>query len=137
MIMNYLITSSQVTIVTEDETLVVPKDHLSYQNVVNALKDEDYERAVSIADAAQAINTFGEGHIYVKDGVVYYGDEPMENSLTKRIVAMVRDGFDVQPMLQFMENLMDNPSGRAVQELYRFLECNNLPITEDGYFIAY
>jgi hypothetical protein len=36
-----------------------------------------------------------------------------------------------------MENLMNNPSKRAVDELYRFLEKNNLPITPDGHFLAY
>jgi hypothetical protein len=36
-----------------------------------------------------------------------------------------------------MENLYANPSKRAVTELYGFLEKNNLPITPDGYFLAY
>ena len=36
-----------------------------------------------------------------------------------------------------MENLMNNPSYRAVNELYGFLEKNSLPITPDGCFLAY
>jgi hypothetical protein len=40
-------------------------------------------------------------------------------------------------MVQFMENLMQNPSKRAVTELYGFLEKNSLPITPDGHFLAY
>jgi hypothetical protein len=36
-----------------------------------------------------------------------------------------------------MENLMLNPSKRAVTELYGFLEKNSLPITPDGHFLAY
>jgi len=32
---------------------------------------------------------------------------------------------------------MQNPSKRAVTELYGFLEKNNLPITSDGHFLAY
>jgi hypothetical protein len=36
-----------------------------------------------------------------------------------------------------MENLMENPSKRAVTELYGFLEKNTLPITSDGCFLAY
>jgi hypothetical protein len=36
-----------------------------------------------------------------------------------------------------MENLMTNPSKRAVDELYGFLEKNSLPITPDGHFLAY
>ena len=50
---------------------------------------------------------------------------------------MYQDGFDINPMVKFMENLMTNPSKRAVDELYGFLEKGNLPLTEDGCFIAY
>jgi hypothetical protein len=40
-------------------------------------------------------------------------------------------------MQRFVENLMENPSRRAIYELYSFLEECNLPITDDGHFIAY
>jgi hypothetical protein len=32
---------------------------------------------------------------------------------------------------------MENPSYRAVQELYKFLEVGQMPLTEDGHFLAY
>lgn len=137
MISNYLVTASQVTIITDGKTLVVPQDHVSYQRVIDYLKAGDYAEAVKIADAAQTINNFGQGQVYVQDGVVYHDGKQLDNSLTRRIMSMVRDGFDVNPMIKFLENLMMNPSGRAVQELYRFLEHNNLPITDDGFFLAY
>jgi hypothetical protein len=50
---------------------------------------------------------------------------------------MLQDGFPVEPLVKFMENLMSNPSFRAVNELYGFLEKNSLPITPDGCFLAY
>ena len=50
---------------------------------------------------------------------------------------MYQEGFPIQPMVLFMENLMLNPSFRAVNELYSFLEQGQLPITSDGYFLAY
>ncbi|MAR20684.1 MAG: hypothetical protein CMD25_01275, partial [Flavobacteriales bacterium] len=34
-------------------------------------------------------------------------------------------------------NLMENPSMQSQQELYDFLEHENLPVTEDGCFLAY
>jgi len=40
-------------------------------------------------------------------------------------------------MVNFMNNLMQNPSKRAVDELYGFLEKNSLPITPEGCFLAY
>ena len=53
------------------------------------------------------------------------------------MIAMLEEGFDIEPMVNFMENLMRNPSKRSVDELYGFLEKNNLPITPDGCFLAY
>jgi hypothetical protein len=53
------------------------------------------------------------------------------------MIQMLQEGFSVEPMVNFMENLYKNPSHRAVTELYGFLEKNNLPITPDGYFLAY
>jgi len=40
-------------------------------------------------------------------------------------------------MLKFLDNLMQNTRCRAVKELYNFLVHRNLPITEDGCFLAY
>lgn len=41
------------------------------------------------------------------------------------------------PLLKFLDNLMDNPSRRSVNELYSFLEHGNMPITPDGHFLGY
>jgi hypothetical protein len=50
---------------------------------------------------------------------------------------MRREGFNIEPLVAFLEQLMMNPSHRAVEELYGFLEAGNMPITEDGHFLAY
>jgi hypothetical protein len=133
----HLITASAVTIITDTETLTVPSSHIGYSNVKAALMRLDYEEALRLADATKVINTFGEGKVYVQGGVVHYNGTELHNSMTKRISRMISEGYDVQPLCSFLENLMSNSSSRAINELYRFLECNNLPITPDGYFLAY
>jgi hypothetical protein len=57
--------------------------------------------------------------------------------ISARIFEMLRLQLDVKPMVMFIENLMQNPSHRAVKELFGFMEACSLPITEDGYFLAY
>ena len=37
----------------------------------------------------------------------------------------------------FLDNLHKNPSEDAISDLYDFLEANNLPLTEDGHFLAF
>jgi len=48
-----------------------------------------------------------------------------------------KNKLPLQPILRFINNLMKNPSRRAVQELYKFLEHKNMPITPEGNFLAY
>jgi hypothetical protein len=53
------------------------------------------------------------------------------------MIQMLQEDFPIEPLAKFMENLQENPSFRAVNELYGFLENNSLPITPDGHFLAY
>lgn len=59
------------------------------------------------------------------------------NVLQDRILGFMRNNHPMEALLKFTENLMKNPSYRAVNELYRFLEHNKMPITDRGTFIAY
>ena len=61
----------------------------------------------------------------------------MHGAIVNRMVQMLQEEFPIEPLVLFMENMMQNPSYRAVNELYGFLEKNNLPITPDGHFLAY
>ena len=47
------------------------------------------------------------------------------------------EGLPYKPLVRFFDKLMSNPSRRAVQELYSFLEHKAMPITPDGNFLAY
>lgn len=62
---------------------------------------------------------------------------PLEQAIVNKIVKMRKQGFDSTPLLKFLKNLYKNPSKVAISELYMFLEKAELPITSDGYFIAY
>jgi hypothetical protein len=75
--------------------------------------------------------------VSVQGEKLFWKGKEMHNALSNRMVAMLQDGFPVEPLVAFMENLMTNPSKRAVDELYGFLEKNSLPITPDGHFLAY
>ena len=91
-----------------------------------------------LQDIPLNVVTSSNGKITIgEDMQVHYGERIMHNALTRRMIDMMQEGFDVKPMVAFMENLMKNPSKTAVEELYEFLEKNNLPLTPDGYFLAY
>ena len=61
----------------------------------------------------------------------------MHNYAAQKLVSMYEQGFPVEPLCNFITNIMANPSNRAVEDLMKFLEYGNLPITQDGHFLAY
>jgi len=86
---------------------------------------------------AKKINLAGEGKVCVVGGVVYYGDEPVHGAITERILWGLDEGFDMSAYINFLENVMENPSKRAVDEMYSFMEKHNMGITTDGYILGY
>lgn len=101
------------------------------------LRKGDENKVKELLDVKRSIEAYGQGHVQFADGVVIYKGKPIDSYLTKKIIQLQREGFTIKPLLAFLENLMENPSYRARQELYEFLEYGQLPITEDGHFIAY
>lgn len=98
------------------------------------------EPATAIIDAvaaAEEADYLPKGKVSVSRSEVRYNDEVLEGVLIDRILQMLAEGFDIMPMIRFLENLYLNPGQWSRDELYLWLEKSNLPITEDGYFLAY
>lgn len=68
---------------------------------------------------------------------VKYHGKVVSDKLHSKILSLIAEKKPVRYLSQFLDNLHANPSEDAINELYDFLEANNLPITEDGHFLAY
>lgn len=133
-----IVTESTVSVMLDGQMRVLEMTHPNYDKVRSALKAGASESDIlSLIDIAAAVEDFGEGRVTVEHGVVLYDGNALHNTMTDRIISMMREGFNIQPMLMFLENLMENPDFRAVNELYGFLEATDLPITMNGCFRAY
>jgi hypothetical protein len=134
---SYLITSNEVVVVVNGKPYQADNSHPNYDSIIQAIKDCNWSAIPNLMDKTTAINKFGDGKIYVVCGEIMFNGAVINNAVTERILSMIDEGFDVMPMVLFLENLMQNPSQAAIDELYSFLEVCKLPITEDGHFIAY
>ena len=136
--MNYIVSGNgTMTIVVDNQSYTIGYDHPNYLAIKECVNNNDSENIVSLMDIPSAIENYAEGKVSVTNGILRYEDEEIHNTLTDRIMSMMRDGFAFEPMIKFLANVLENHSNRAVQELYTFLENKNLPITEDGCFLAY
>lgn len=135
---SYLIQGKNIILVIDGKSHTISRDtHLSYNKIVEAIKVKDWASVKDLVDPVKTIVKFSNGRITVDGDVLYWDNEPFHNALSTRIISMLSEGFPVDPMVAFMENLMANPSKRSVDQLYTFLERNSLPITPDGHFLAF
>ena len=133
----FLIQGSNVVVVIDNKPHTISKTHITFQKVVDAIKAQDWDLVRDIIEPKKAVLNYGQGNVSIQGDKFFWKDVEMHNALTTRMVQMLGEGFPIEPLVLFMENLMANPSRRAVQELYVFLEKNELPITPDGHFLAY
>lgn len=132
-----IVKENEVTLFIDGNTKVINDGHMNYAKIREALAAGDSDRVLELIDVAASLNLFGEGKVTVENGLVMFNGKALHTVMTTRMIAMSREGFDVSHMVAFLNNLLDNPSYRAVNELYGFLEETDLPFTEDGCFIAY
>ena len=133
----YLIGRDSVTVMVDGVTTTVTSTHINYNSLRDAVRNKDWDAIPSLVTPVKTVEAFGKGNITVVNGEVHYRGEVMHNALTSRILDMIKEGFDANPLINFLDKLMNNPSRTAVTELYDWLERTSLPITEDGDFLAY
>lgn len=134
----YLLQGKNIILVIDGKSHTISRDtHLAYSKIVDALKAQDWDALRELVEPAKAIVNFGAGHVSIEGEEIFWKGQPFHNSLSTRMIEMYLDGFPIDPMVRFMENLMQNPSKRSVEQMYSFLERNKLPITEDGFFLAF
>lgn len=129
--------SGKITIMLGSKVYTVETDHVSYQDILSAIRTKDYSELETFLEVGKQVNKFGEGKVRVIDGVIYYDSTPVHNALTMRIIALMNAKMPFKPMIVFFDNLMLNPSKNTCDQIYTFLEFNSLPICEDGCFFAY
>lgn len=136
--MNIIITENDLTAVINNKSYTLRKEHPNFRLVVEGIKNKvDEESIVDLMDATKSVAHYTNGKVEVRNGQVFYHNEPVQGTLVDRLLSFMQEGLPHEPYIKFLENLMQNPSSRSRAQLYRFLEHKNLPITDDGCFLAY
>jgi hypothetical protein len=133
----FMFVDGNLTLVLNNKSYQVLPDHLNYKMIIDILPTATEEELLKVVDIQKAVATFSDGLVEIKDGQVTYEGEVVHGSISKRILEFMSKGLPFQPLVNFLNNLMENPSMQSQKELYDFLEHEHLPVTEDGHFLAY
>lgn len=135
---SYIITNDgAIDLVLNGKMITVGSDHVNYGRIIEALKNKNYDIIESLASIVKTIINYTNNRVKIENGLVWYDGFIVDDCLTRRIIELANDDYPFEPMINMLHNCMANPNSRALHELYTFLNANNLPITEDGCFLAY
>ena len=134
----YIVTSNAITVIWEGQPYTVNTDNPNYTGLKNALLNAEYDSIGRFLDIKKQIEDFSHGSIKVVAEKVYYGNYELKGFVIDKLLEFLRSGAkDAQPILNFIEKLMFNPSKNSVDQLYTFLSYKTLPLTETGNIIGY
>ena len=134
---NWLITDHNITVNYDGQTHIVPKSDPLAQKLIEAVKANKMDEIPNYISIAKRMEHSTKGKFTVKDGQILINGVLAPRVLSEKILKFSDEGLPYEPLVKFADNLQKNPSFRAVNELFQFLEKNDHPITENGNFIAY
>ncbi len=132
-----------ISCVVDGEMYLVSSDHPKYVGIQKAIDNGDESDFLKLYSQKQHLedilsSSYVAGHnIEIKNGMVYYNEEPLHMSLTRRILDLHSQRSPINHLIMFLHNLMENSSYSSKEQLYTYAEKNHMPITEDGYLLAY
>lgn len=131
---NYHVLNNSIVINFGGVTHNIHKQDSRYEPVLEAIRNEELDRIPELVDNKKKFNEYG---LELCDGLVTLDGQQLPVELSNRVLEFVKQKLPKEPLLNFWRNLRDNPSYNSRQMLYKFLEHNGHPLTQDGCFIAY
>jgi hypothetical protein len=133
----YTITKESIIVVWEGKTHTIKSTMPNFAPLRKALIDGDYEAVPNHLTALKSLKEWTYGKYTLEGSTVMFAGAAIPEALNRRIVEMATAGESPVPVLKFWERLQKNPSYRSVQQLWSFMSHRNIPLTDDGCFLAY
>ena len=119
-------------------------DHPNYAAIIQAIKANNYAPIPDLVNQSKAMQArvtmeciSDRVKIDAAAGVILYDGYEIHNTLVNHIFRSLADGFDINPTVLLLEHMLENPSKQTIERMFDWFEAGNMPITEDGYFIAF
>jgi hypothetical protein len=109
-----------------------------FPNLRDAIQRKATEDEIrELLEPKEIVHRLSGGRIEVRDETVFINGEESHGFAANRLLEMVRDGYDAEPLANFLTKIEQNPSYQTRQDLYEFLEYGGLALYPDGDFTAY
>lgn len=141
----HVVTNDNISFVVDDKIYTYHNTHREYKDIYgHVMGGEIDDLRVLVRKHSVNLKFFG-GRVYSKGGILYIKykdhDASVDDRMHTRIFQLLQDKSvdkkTIRGLLLFIDKLYQNPNAESIDDLFRFLGHNSLPITDDGCFIAY
>lgn len=138
----YTITDNSISLFFKGKMHNVPKTDPNFRDIRVQLLDRgtpDHDAIDRLLNPVKTIQKTAGNDVRIDEQrqKIYFQDLEVNNTLSTKLLKVLAEGADATPWVNFMQNVMENPSHRSRECLFNFLEAFSAPLTDDGHFIAF
>jgi hypothetical protein len=136
----HIIKPDAIIAFVDGKQYTVKADSIKYKDVITALNSGDeskFAEAVRQTEFEVINKVTGAAGFTLVNGIISLDGIEVIGALQTKLARLIKEGFDLSYLVNFVRRLRKNPSRTAVAELYDFLSYAELPITADGFLLAY
>ena len=139
---SYSVVEGGLNILVNRQVHPVSKSHPFYAQIKQGLRDgiPEEQMAELITPAKRVSRFILESGIVAEvseDGIKLDGLPANVPGLVERIMETLEQDLPAAPLMNFLANVLKNPSYKARGHVFRYVDAHNLPITPDGCFLGY
>jgi hypothetical protein len=143
MITATILSTHNITLFANNEQITIPNDHPDAERIVELLRQDRAQEAFALATKYRsklkqiASVAFKNTTVSVEHGNVLVNGKIVEGTLVDRILEFSKRNIPRAALMTLLARVQRNPDPRAREDLFAWIEKNNMPVTADGCFIAF
>jgi hypothetical protein len=133
-----IINQDSITFYFNSKMNHVVSSNINFGSIKKAILENRFEDIEVLLNPYSVIEKKTNGILRVVDNDVFYKEDKLPTSLASRLVEIIQSGVsNITSYLKFLENTYNNPSSNSREQLYKFIEHKEMPITDDGCILAW
>lgn len=123
----------------DNQPNTVTNDHPSSADIKRLVLIENKpEEALNLISVRTLVEVFSDGIVTIGDNdEVLVNKQPVPDYVANKICGLYRANEPFDSLANFMERLQENPNAEVREDLFKWVENGNMPLTPDGHFIAF
>jgi len=128
---------SSYTVIVDNKPVKFDATHPSFIGLVECVEAGDATEFQKLIDTGSVIEDWSDNEFEYREGELYYEGEQVAPEPVDRIVRCLKGGLSAAPTLNYLRNIYENVSSRAINQGFNWCQHKGIAITEEGLLVGY